>query len=55
MKSIFEKDIKENLDLIPKSLETLQDHGHVEELFDLLELMFGKGCAPDMNKLLNDL
>jgi pentatricopeptide repeat protein len=55
MKSMLEKDIKENLDLIPKILETLLDRGHVEEVFDRLELMFGKGCAPDLNKLSNVL
>lgn len=55
MKSMLEKDIKENFDLIPKILETLLDRGHVEEVFDRLELMFGKGCVPDLNELLNDL
>lgn len=55
MKCMLEKDIKENFDLIPKILETLLDRGHVEEVFDRLELMFGKGCAPDLNKLSNDL
>ncbi|PKA53043.1 Pentatricopeptide repeat-containing protein [Apostasia shenzhenica] len=54
-KTMVEKGVKENADVIQKILEGLLVRGHVEEAIGRIDLMIANGCVPDLDSLVVSL